>query len=245
MESKSQKNIESILDTLYAKIHRYHYQDNAGTLLNIITLKARYGISDYHQTMYVDAKYFITNYIQSINNSDYGYDSINVSKIIRSIENLDNNKKISLLYYTKRVLNSKGYGDEISEIDEKIGQIKINTAIKNREYFKAFRIWISQSIKALLLTLFAYSIITTIIMLPAPLSWMEIFRVHCKTLSSNGLINCFLNSLLFITGDDTVRPIIEPTCPLGVIVHVLIISFFYFTIINYVLRRIEDYMNKK
>lgn len=245
MQQNSTQNTQFIVDNLYDKLKKCQYQNNASILINIIEIKGRFNMNNYQQPMYVDAKKFIKNYLHSIENMNYGYDCINEEKIFNAIKYLELKEQLELLFYTKRFLKTKGFCDNLIIVDKRIVLLRKKIALKGKEFFKFFSLWMSSSIRALFLTLFLYSLTTTLIMLPAPVKWMGIFKIQNYTFYENEFINSFLNSLLFMTGGNSAQPIIEPSCPLGVIVYVLIISLFYLIIVNFVFRKIENYVTNK
>lgn len=232
------------IQQLYDQIHGYQYKSNADILYNIIHAKSKFGLNDFHQSLYLDIKQFVTNYMNAANKADYGYDEILLEKIIKATKCLDDkNQQKAILCSTRRKYQIQGY--EIDEITSEINGIDIKIACKERKYFKAFCLFAGSNLWILLISYFCYIIGLALVLLPAPYEWMGIFTIDLKNYSSCGFANHVANTVMLICGSDDAAPTIIPNCALGVVVYVLGILLFYFFFMNFILKKIDDLLTIK
>ena len=179
----------------------------------------------------------IESYIEESDSQDYGYDTIQLAKIIILSELLDDKQKKGILYYAKRLLTL--YGHDTEEIIEKIKDVEISIAFNDRRYIKWMSLKMSSSITALFITLLIYLLTVSVVMLPAPIEDMCIFDIELHEYCNNSLGNYFLNALALLTGNEEISPTIHPNCTLGLFVYLIGTATFYIFIVNYVYRTIE------
>lgn len=236
-------NIESFLQNEYNKIERYKYKKNAEILFNIICVKNKFGKSDYYNSMYIDVKKFVLNYINAADKLDYGYDEIKLEKVEKACCGLEKKEKLSVLYTTLRLLYMRGY--ELDDIQKIITDLKCSIAKEDKKYFLYLRLLLSSNIWWLLFAYLVYVLVVFIILLPAPFSFMEMYNIELKTYSSNSLYNHVMNTLATLTGNDNIAPVITPLGLGGMLNYCLGIILFYLLIVNFVLKKIEDYITLK
>ena len=230
------EDIERYLDEQYDSLNiptTYKHQ----ILYNIAFAKVRFDMKEYQQSLYLDIKKFVELYINESDNSDYGYDTIQLDKIISISSLLDIKQQKGILYYAKRLLSL--YGHDTEEIVEKIKEIEINIAYNDKRYFKWISLKMSSSITALFITLLVYFLTISVVMLPAPIEAMCMFDIELHEYCNHSLGNHFLNALALLTGNEKISPTIYPTCPIGLFVYSIGIATFYIFIVNYVYRTIE------
>jgi len=204
-----------------------------------------------HQTIYQDSKQFISLYIRTTEKRDLGYDIINSNKIVECI--LSNNKydeQYRLALFAFRILKSNGFEDESKELKRIINETKTKLIrykpnqtsvvryLRLALHLSTYNIW---TISLVIAVLF---LITNIIFLPAPFENWGIYKITYNNYSSIFLFNHFLNLLSFIFG---VNPVFktETSSVLGVLVLVLMKSFYLVFIINYLYELIIDLIRNK
>lgn len=206
-------------------------------LYNLVFAKVRFDMKEYQRSLYIDIKKFVESYIEESDSQDYGYDTIQLAKIIILSELLDDKQKKGILYYAKRLLTL--YGHDTEEIIEKIKDVEISIAFNDRRYIKWMSLKMSSSITALFITLLIYLLTVSVVMLPAPIEDMCIFDIELHEYCNNSLGNYFLNALALLTGNEEISPTIHPNCTLGLFVYLIGTATFYIFIVNYVYRTIE------
>ena len=60
--------------------------------------KVSFDMSNYQRSLYIDIKKFVELYIEESDNLDYGYDTIQLDKIIAISGLLDNKQRKGILY---------------------------------------------------------------------------------------------------------------------------------------------------
>lgn len=206
-------------------------------LYNLVFAKVSFDMSNYQRSLYIDIKKFVELYIEESDNLDYGYDTIQLDKIITISGLLDNKQRKGILYYAKRLLTL--YGHDTEEIIERIKAVEISIAFNDRRYIKWMSLKMSSSITALFITLLIYLLIVSAVMLPAPIEDMCLFDIELHEYCNNSFGNYFLNALALLTGNEEISPTIHPNCTLGLLVYLIGTATFYIFIVNYVYRTIE------
>lgn len=231
------------LDEQYGLIKRYKHKNNSQIIYNIIHAKVKYNVTDYKESLYLDSKKFINYYICSLEGEDYGYDEIQLVKIIDVANVLETKQKRIYLYNVQRLLQLKGY--DIDALSNEIIETEIKVAKLDEKWFKYISLWISSSFCKLLLIYALYIVVVGLILLPAPFQWMELFDVKKSVFSNNSIINHFCNTIAFIIGNDSFSPEVIPNCFWGMVVYSLGVAFFYLVFVNYIFRKLEDYIKQK
>ncbi len=238
----SNEQIKSILDEEYLSLKRYKHKQNAQILYNIIKFKAQYNMVNYHRSMYIDAKMFLKSYISAADNQDFGYDEINFAKIKNIIMLMPIDKRLSLLYTTRRYYTINGYNTDT--ISKEICTQKIKYEWRKGKYLNCFLLKVGNDFCGLLLGFFIYAIITMLILLPAPYKQMAFFNVKFKVYSPHPILNYPLNALCLITGNSSISPSLVPNGIKGVIIYIIGVLFWYVLVINFLFKKIENYMYK-
>lgn len=141
----------------YDKINGEQCQNDCQILYNLIRMKVIFGLDNYSRPLYIDVKFFIKNYIKAVDDLDYGYDEIRDEKMFVVCKGLDNNRKLSIYYYIRRICYKRGI--EIAGLNNRIAILEYKTAWENKEYSKSIRLFISSNIWALLLAYVTYLLI--------------------------------------------------------------------------------------
>ena len=90
--------IEQYIESQYNQLKAYKYKANSQILYNLIQVKAKMGVPNYKQSLYLDVKKFTEAYIKASDKLDYGYDEILISKLLSSVSVLEGSQQISILY---------------------------------------------------------------------------------------------------------------------------------------------------
>ena len=115
---------ESFLEEQYQSINDNCYKSNYQVLFNIIAAKECFGKLNFKQSIYIDAKQFVKNYIKSSEDEDYGYDDIKLDKIHKVAKILPSKQRLSLLNTTRRYFVVSGY--DTSQLSKMISLAEIS-----------------------------------------------------------------------------------------------------------------------
>lgn len=233
---------ESFILEQYNNLITNNNKHNSQILYNLISAKVKFRLYNVGQTLYLDVKNFILSYISSVDEQDYGYDEVILSKIMDVVSNLDLEQQYSIMCLTRRMFFVRGY--DIENVLKVIAEIERKVAWKKGQYFRFIRLLMSSSFVALLITLLGYVIIVSCVLLPAPLECMEIFEIELRNYSSCWLVNHLINTLTLLIGKDNIAPSIIPIGTMGVLVYSIGSLLFYLFIVNYVFKKIENLIIK-
>lgn len=231
------------IESQYHLLSSEKTKDNSQILYNLIFAKNKFNLLNEHQSLYLDVKQFVENYITASDSQDYGYDEILLEKIYNIICFLELKQEISIMYAVKRMYYIRGY--DTNDIMQKINKLEMKLAFNERHIFKTIRLWMSSSICALMLTYLLYVIIVSCVLLPAPIESMEIFEVSLKKYHDSQCVNHIMNSFAILTGNDDIKPQIIPIGVKGVLVYCLGVLLFYLLLVNYVFKKIENFIQIK
>lgn len=240
------------LETLYEKIDLID-DDNynkASLYYSIIQIKnAQPLTSDIRNSIYLDVKHFIRLYIQSIDNRDLGYDIISIDKIKKAINfcaNTDERYQLSLLAY--RLLKTKGFEEESKNSKTFVNETKTRLLCSRPYSFgKYFRIILHLStynLLSIIASILVIVIFSAIIFLPAPYKSWETFKITYHNYSEIFSLNHFVNiiSNLFAVENDFK---VETNSILGILTLIAIKLFYIIFIVNYLYKKVIDFLNSK
>lgn len=237
------EEIKEYIDGQYSLLKRYKHNANKQILYNIIYAKHKYGIDDYKQSLYLDIKKFVQSYITAADNEDYGYDEIQLSKIEEVVKLLEVKQRLSILCLVRRLFVMRGYDtDDLSFI---ITKTEISASFAAHSWFRGIRIWLGASLLRVTLVYLFYVIVLCLVLLPAPYRWMGLFEVTMNQYCSNFFFNHIANVLGLISGSDDISPTIIPANFVGMVVFSLSKLLFYLIFINYILKKMEEYLTVK
>ncbi|MGL5563116.1 MAG: hypothetical protein ACRDCN_10920 [Tannerellaceae bacterium] len=238
---------EDILTDLYDKIKTSSAENSANYFYYIIQVKTQHpNLKNYEQTLYIDIKFFINNYIISINKRDFGYDVINMNKIKSAIDKVsDSNQKVSLYIHTHKSLKNNHFEDDAETAIKDIRKMKLKVLKEQNTNWKWLLIFghlISYNIIAVGSILLISFIISYIIFLPASSDKFAIISLKYINLHDNFHINHFFNLLHYLFNiSDKVQ--INPISWHGVLLVSTMKLFYSACIVNYlyqiVLERIK------
>jgi hypothetical protein len=215
-------------------------------LNNIIQIKRRLLI-DFNEELdiYLDIKKFIKEYILSIEEGRYGYDIIRVKRILEYIGFVKNEAKVSLFYFTKRLLIHYGFDDEFKVIETSMKKIEIKLLFENFRFSKLFKLFYlisTYNTITILLVIFLIILVGWIIILPAP-EWSNVlFKVEIANYTEELWLNYLLNyigGLLKINNQYKIMPI----NPIGVIILAFGRIFVVLFLVNVLLRELNNKLN--
>ena len=151
-------------------------------------------------SIYVDAKIFISTYIDSIEERDLGYDIINTDKILNCIEFVENpHEQLLLAQKSYRLLMNGGFEEE-SKLLKKIVNVKKTSLLKSKpfclsKYMKLLLHLSTYNLFTIIITLFILFLISCLVLLPAPSENWAVYEVTYHSYSEVFIINHFVNIL--------------------------------------------------
>ena len=238
------------IERLYEKIADIKTDNHlkAGLYFSIIQLKKiNPTLNNVGNSIYQDAKLFISVYIKSVDERDLGYDIIDTAKIIKCINLGGNNHEQYLLAQNSyRLLKTKGFEEESKKL-KKIVCAKKTTLIYERPYFfgKYLSILLHLSTYnfcSIILTVTFLFLISIIVLLPAPFEKWGIFKVTYQNYSEVFLINHIVNLLSNIFGIKGAFNV-DTNSAIGILSIIAMKLFYMVFIVNYFYRKILDILN--
>ncbi|NDW11829.1 hypothetical protein D0T50_02870 [Bacteroides sp. 214] len=225
------------LDQLYQNIDTLQTEKSADLYYYIIQIKHSHTtLRNHKNSIYVDIKNFIECYIRSIEKRDFGYDVLNINKIITAINNTPNNKEqLSLLMHAYKILKNNHFEVEAESVITLIRNTKLQILKSEKSYKKHFKILfhlISYNLIAVFLVLLLILLVSYIIFLPAPLDSLVSLEFKYDNYNENFYINHLLNIICyFFDMSDSVQ--IKPINSNGVLLILIMKSFYIVCIANY------------
>lgn len=238
--------IKNLLIDAYSSLRKCdQFYQKVDVLFSIIQIKSRHEeYKDLDTPLYLDCKMFIGYYIKSVETRDFGYDFIELEKILKIINsNKDFKEKIGLVNYGKRYLKRNGFDNESDELKKYIHQFSVehilNGKFELKTLFKLISHLTSYSLRALAVSIIILFLLTVIIFLPAPHESMELFLVKYDNYSSTFFTNHFLNFLaksVDISTDFKIKPMNSG----GVLVLFFLKLIYLGLILNYILKKVQE-----
>ncbi len=216
--------------------------ERIGILYNLIWVKQNYADSSTIMGLYRDIKFLINDYIQLVKVNDYGYDLISESKLISVISFLSIHEQISILKYLLSTLSREFPEIEKDWVQNALNEVKLKILLNPFRLIKlphAFLLFSSLSFVKLLIALCVFVGMVSLILLPAPFEWMEIFKIKYSNYSSSVVLNHILNVVsLFgaIKGGCEVTAINA----IGLLMQVFGKVCFVIIMVNFVYKKISD-----
>lgn len=226
-----------ILDKLYEEINDSSIDNNVNSYFNIIQIKdSTSDLRSHRQALYVDIKRFIECYVNSIEKRDFGYDVLNVDKIILAINCISISKeRLSLFLHTYKILKNNNFENEAENIIVNIRKTKLDvlrTEKSKRKHLNVFLHLISYNLMAVFFVLILLFFVSYIIFLPTSKESFAIIDFQYKDFQENFYVNHLLNVIcyLFDISDDVQ---INPINWRGVLLMGIMKLFYVICIINY------------
>lgn len=159
----------------------------------IIDIKREYPeISDSKNSLYLDIKKFIYEYLHNKRRKDYGYEEYdyNIIKGYIYCSGFNEEQKLKLLIYTRYILSSLSYENEW--IESHIKKVRLKIAFKKHKlkWLLILSSWNSITLLASILILFG---VECVLLLPAPFEWMEVCTITPVHYTDCSFFNHVLN----------------------------------------------------
>ena len=213
---------------------------------NIIQLKIRINnTSDKPIDLYLDLKHFIKAYILSTEEGKYGYDEINLTRILDYTNYLNDEECLSILKYLMRLLYLHGFDEEYKTVEKAHKKKEIRYLVKYKLLNNPFRLFFLLStynttviLSIILLTV----IIGWGILLPAP-SWSTpLFETNLSRFSGNNLFNVLLNlvsEILHMNKDFKIIPLNT----FGSLILIFSKLFIILFVVNILIKELNNKLN--
>lgn len=238
------------IEELYVKISNIEYDNHlkAGLYFSIIQLK-RSDVSncEFGNSIYLDAKNFISVYINSVEDRDLGYDIIDTNKIIKCINLCGNTQEqYRLAQNAYRLLKTKGFEDESCILKKTINSKKTELIKKSpfctNKYIKLLLHLSTYNLYTIILAISFIFFISFIVLLPAPFANWQIFHITYHHYSNSFIINHFINILTNVFGIESTFKI-ETNSLFGILSIITIKLFYLVFIVNYLYKKVIDILN--
>lgn len=219
-------------------------------LNNIIRIKkSLYFGMEYERNVYKDIKNCLTEYINSMNESSYGYDIFCKKTVIGLLKNVSHEKQIILYNFLIRLLKINFHiNDEIIWCESQIKKIELNELWSSCNLFnfgKIFFLLSSYNIYSLLVCLLLLLAFINILFLPETYTNIKLFKITYETYyNDNFILNHIVNvnNYLFNFSNGAFK--IESIDLSSLFVLVSIKLIFYIVIINFIIKEISRKVNK-
>lgn len=235
-------DIPKAIKSNYLKCKESPENLKAELLFSIIQLKAEDNNNqNIEQTLYVDIKSFILTYISSIEKRDYGYDKLNIKKIIKAINCcIDSKERFELFLFLNRLLIKQGLIDESKSVQIQLNSVKTQM-IKDHssglnKWMKLLLHFTSYNLYAILFTLILVYLVSSILFLPTDNPKHVIFSINYDHYSTNFALNHFLNTLGGVFGIKKDYEVI-PLNTYGILLFITFKFFYIVFIINYLYKK--------
>jgi hypothetical protein len=232
VENPIREEIES-KNTLFNRLFT-KYQTNLRKDPNYIKFEA-----------FKDMKIIFELYAKIYSFRSYSYNEVSIKTFSKLTSSFNCHKKKELYEYLAIKLIQEGNDEKIDEIQNHIRNLEIsclwdNIKKKKSTIYNSLSLILKLSaynLRTLLLTCVIYVLITSVIYLPAPYSWMQALEIKFTPFSGNNFFNRILNTLAHMFNLDNKMKVI-PTNWQGVLLLVLGKAFSILVIINYVVKKI-------
>ncbi len=234
-------NEKDYLVKFYEERKEKMYSLNTQLIFSIIQIKKKnFKLKNFNQSIYLDVKEFAHNYINSVERKDFGYDTLDISKLESAINSLENPKERNTIsIHIIRELHKKGLTDEVDSFKSYSNKIRTQS-LKSKSGFKNYLNLISHlcsyNLRTISILLLLCFIGTYIILLPAPFSDMAIFKIYYFDYSNSFCVNHFLNLLVSIF-DLEDEKFIKPLNGFGVIILSFLKLTYILLIANYLYKQ--------
>lgn len=219
-------------------------------LNNIVQIKLTETYLNNHKNdISIDIKKYLISIIELAELGPIKYDEIRERKIIELLNQLNNKEKLYYLNFLIRQLQKSSFENEIRTFQK----LRINTILKSstQDFFNYKSIlnlliyFPLLNLFTLSVTLFVVALISSLILMPAQLSWMAIFdfKIVYQNICINDNLNHFLNvfsSLIGVNEDFKIKPENEFS-----MIGLMIGKIFLFSyVIVFILNKFSDYLKR-
>lgn len=237
---------KKILNKLYKDYKKNNSYHKSAILYLIIQIKSEcVNVRNYKKSIYLDIKYFIKYYVNSVEKKDYGYDQLNIQKLINAIDASNRDKeRYELAIYASRQINLNGYEKELNEFKNYKDSCKTKSLRHSKSINDKLRLLshlCSYNLKVITIILFTIFLVSNLIFLPAKYEVFELFHLHYRNYSDSFYLNHMLNLVTITFGLENDN-IITPLNWLGVIILALLKSIYILLIVNYLYQKVLNIM---
>jgi len=235
--------ISAILDSAYLQANATIGIDSEVyfTIIQIKNEEPNY--KNYSQSIYKDIKLFISSYIDSLQQEDFGYDFIDLDKLCVAITmEKSNAARFELVNYCIRKLKSSNHDELADKIIDKRTWFKFLKTIEERKigsYFDAILIISAYNFYTILTTMLILSCLTTIMLQNAFFKIFELYSFEYEKFSNNENFNKILNIWAKPFGFAEKFKVIPLNEIAVILLIVLKITYFVF-IANYLLEKTKQ-----
>lgn len=221
------------LDELYNEVHNTANNVSLCSLYSfIVQIKNECPeLKDYRETLYVDIKHFIDEYVANISlqERDFGYDVVNVEKIDKHIMICSIAKQRNELYrYASLALSSHGFHEESDHFKNSSLIGRSVSLLRTGNFMQKCRgtlSLIANNVWICIVTIVVVFIIHYMILLPVASSEHAVFLISYSGYSGNFYLNHLLNLLAYLFGvNDTL--FCKPTGGTGILISVVLQLFY-------------------
>lgn len=235
-------NSKKALKKLYKGYKNNSLFNKSEILFLIIQIKNdNVDLVNYKRSLYVDIKKFVTFYIKSTDKKDYGYDKIEIKKLIKAIDTAKNEKeRYELCLYTSRLINLNGHEIELNNFKKYKDEYKTLSLKCEKSFANRLRLishLSSYNLKTIVIILLSIFACSYLIFLPAKLEIFQIFELNYKNYSNNFYFNHLLNLVSLAFGLEADK-IIIPLNWFGVILLAILKSIYILVLLNYLYQKI-------
>lgn len=150
------------------------------------------------QSLYLDVKLFINNYIRSKTDKDFGYDEFDRDKILQAINIVNLRAQYLLLGHLERLLGSLGYDTNWIVIEK--NERAYLLSFHEKKYFKAAMQFCKFHLWATLLCIIFIFAIWCVVLCPAPCKSLIFFELKQENYCENNVLNFIANVLSLFLG---------------------------------------------
>jgi hypothetical protein len=226
------------LYTTYNDSKTFHRSEILYIILQI--KKEDDNFKSYKQSLYLDIKKFIKFYIKSTDKKDYGYDKLNVEKIIKAIETSSSEKeKYELSLYASRLINLNGLEAELIEFTKYLNISKTKSLKKDTSLSSKIRLIshvASYKLSSIVSILIVVFFLSYLIFLPSKVELFQIFRMDYSNYADGFYLNHFLNLFSLAIGIES-KNIIIPLNGFGVFVLAILKLAYILIILNFLYQK--------
>lgn len=199
---------QQIIDQAYFQIETQglNTSQKAQVYYTVIAIKNAENIID----IYLDVKHFLKNYIISIDEKNYNYDTLDPQKILSVVNFLSIEQQVGILGFLKKLFIRYQCEDEWKQFEPEFYRAKVHLLktqwfwINPLNLFKLLYFKLSYSRVSLFLTLLAFVILDIIVLLPNRWNiWASMFQVEYESISPSFWQNHIINVLFDLFEFDT------------------------------------------
>ncbi|NVJ46270.1 MAG: hypothetical protein HWE07_04050 [Cytophagia bacterium] len=210
--------------------------------LNLLIQVRQMSINKPDKLIYKETKELISVYCETVEAGKFGYDKINLNKILSYLNPFELDQQIALLSYTKRILTKYQYFSEADELEKVLKKKRFNSLFKDINVKKITLIILtypSLGLKQLILTLIVFYL-TLCAGLTESSFGVLIFEK--QELVENNLLNHLINVLALIFQLDSEIGV-HPISWFGYLLAAIAKSIFIIFIINYLIQQLSKHLD--